>query len=66
MLYQTKAGDMLDAICWRYYGERPGAFEAVLKANHELACLGCMLPEGLIIQLPELPALQVKQIALWD
>ncbi|MCF1458077.1 MAG: tail protein X, partial [Shewanella sp.] len=46
---------MLDAICHRYYDGRPKAVEAVLAANPGLARQGPVMPDGLLIELPELP-----------
>ncbi len=31
--WQLKDGDEIDLICWKYYGDLPGALEAVLRAN---------------------------------
>ncbi|ELJ8564009.1 tail protein X [Vibrio cholerae] len=65
--YQTRRGDMLDWICHQHYGQRPKAVEAVLEANPGLARHGPILPEGLVIQLPDLgPAEQKNRIRLWD
>lgn len=65
--YLTTQGDMLDAICHRYYSGRPGATEAVLQANPRLAKLGAILPAGLVIQLPDLgPAENQSTVSLWD
>lgn len=67
MQYRTKYNDVLDAICYRYYDGRLGATESVLEANPGLANQGPLLPAGLIIQLPELPAAQpAAAIRLWD
>ena len=54
--YRTRDGDVVDEICWRYYGSRPGAAEAVLAANPGLAGRGVVLAGGLVIVLPALPA----------
>lgn len=65
--YRTKTGDVLDAICYKNYAGRPGATEAVLEANPGLANYGTILPAGLTINLPDLPALQLaKTLKLWD
>jgi phage tail protein X len=65
--YHTRPGDLLDAICHKYYQGRPGATEAVLEANPGLARMGAVLPEGLIVALPELPAAESPgQVSLWD
>ncbi|PPD36007.1 MAG: phage tail protein [Methylomonas sp.] len=66
-LYRTKAGDVLDAICYKNYAGRIGATEAVLEANPGLADYGPILPAGVFIQLPVLPALQrASKLKLWD
>lgn len=54
--YRTKEGDSVDAIAWKHYGTRRGAAEAVLDANRGLADAGALLPAGLLIDLPDLPA----------
>lgn len=53
MKYRTNKGDMLDAICHKYYKARPGAMEEVLKANPGLAKVGALLPAGMVIELPD-------------
>lgn len=62
--YVTKDGDMIDAICWRYYdkGQQPLAVERVYEANRGLAKRGPVLPAGVIITLPELPRPQATPI----
>ena len=66
--YRTRDGDMLDAICKAWYGESYRYTEAVLEANPGLACLGPMLPAGVVIDLPAFPELSVRSelIRLWD
>ncbi|WP_028588363.1 tail protein X [Desulfocurvus vexinensis] len=65
--YVTKDGDMLDWICWRHYGDRPGAVEAVLDANPGLADAGPTLPVGMVLTLPELGTSEAAQpVRLWD
>ena len=67
MRYRTRPGDMLDAICHKFYTGRPGATEAVLEANPGLCRFGPLLPEGEVIELPELPQPQAPgQVSLWD
>ena len=66
--YRTKDGDMLDAICYRYYGSQSGAVELVLAANQNLSRQSEQLPAGVIITLPDLPS-QTKDITpirLWQ
>lgn len=52
--YLTREGDMVDRICWKFYGRQSGAVEAVLEANPQLADHGPLLPAGLVIDLPTL------------
>ncbi len=66
MLYNTRAGDVLDWICWRHYGQRPRAVELVLEANPGLAEVGPLLPRGIKILLPSLPYEAKGEVSLWD
>jgi phage tail protein X len=67
MQYRSKDGDMVDAICWRYYGRTAGAVEAVLDANPGLADRGPVLDAGVVIELPDLPEPEPDQgVSLWD
>ncbi|MDR9824552.1 tail protein X, partial [Vibrio sp. FNV 38] len=49
-----------------YYKGRPQATEAVLEANPGLAQHGAVLPEGLLIELPDLEPVQQSRVSLWD
>jgi phage tail protein X len=59
-LHQLSDGEELDEICWKEYGDLPGALEAVLRANwgklHLFDKLGKVIslskPETIV--LPEL------------
>ena len=68
MKYITREGDVLDWICWKYYGTT-GALvvETVLTSNLGLADYGPILPLGLEINLPDIiiPR-QTNGIRLWD
>lgn len=65
--YTTKAGDMVDEICWRHYGQQSGAVEQVYDANQGLAERGPILPEGVKILLPELTTEATdNSISLWE
>jgi len=68
MTYRTVDGDMIDAVCRRFYGRGAGAVEAVLEANPGLADLGPVLPPGTVIQLPDLPRPleTIETVKLWD
>lgn len=65
--YRTKDGDVLDAICARYYPGQTGATEVVLDANPNLADQGAILPSGIVVELPEIAqATQTNTITLWS
>ena len=65
--YTTKRGDVLDKVCHDYYGERPGAYEYVLNANPGLSKIGPVLPAGLVITMPDLPAPKnTSTVLLWE
>ncbi len=64
---RTIEGDMVDAIAHRHYGDRPGTSEAIWQANRGLARYPMVLPEGLILILPDLedvPA--IRTVKLYD
>ncbi|MDQ3234394.1 MAG: tail protein X [Pseudobdellovibrionaceae bacterium] len=58
--WQLKDGDEIDLICWKYYGDLPGALEAILRANwkilHLIDDLGAVMPltEPAFLTLPDL------------
>lgn len=65
--YRTADGDMLDDLCWRYYGQQAGAVERVMAANPGLAERGPVYPAGTLITLPDLPPPQTRRpVRLWD
>jgi len=68
MIYETKDGDMIDAICYRYYGASSGYMERVLAANSGLAAQGPVYPAGVLIELPDVQAsaVQAKRKTLWS
>ena len=69
MHYRTRDGDMLDRICFDYYGKTNHRIvEQVLEANPSLADKGVILKTGIIITLPELEATPstASKVNLWD
>ncbi len=65
--YATKDGDVLDAICWKYYGSTTGVVEKVLEANRHLAELGAIFSAGVKIVLPDLtPEEETESVKLWS
>jgi phage tail protein X len=69
-IYVTGQNDVLDLVCRRRYGGERGALELVLAANPGLAARGEILPAGIEIRLPELPARRPSaapaRVRLWD
>lgn len=65
--YITKDGDVLDAICWKYYGSTSGTVEKVLEANRHLAELGSIFAAGVKIILPDLTlGTETESVKLWS
>ncbi|MEM7197277.1 MAG: tail protein X [Pseudomonadota bacterium] len=64
----TTAGDIIDQICHRHYGRTDGVTEAVYNANPHLSHHGPVLPAGIIITLPDIPAAPVTKSTrkLWS
>lgn len=63
----TVQGDMLDLVCFRFYGRHRGTVEAVLDANPGLAARPFLLPAGVVIVMPGLPApAEPATVRLWD
>lgn len=65
--YVTKDGDVLDAICWKYYGSTTGVVEKVLEANRHLAELGSIFEANIKIVLPDLSQEEeTESVKLWS
>ncbi len=65
--YITRQFDELDAICWRFYGRTQGTVEAVLVVNRDLAELLPILPQGLTLELPDLPQPEATEtLRIWS
>jgi len=65
--YTTRDGDLLDWVAWRFYGRTADTVAAVLAANPGLAEWGPVLPGGLVVWLPEVPATAAAAAAdLWQ
>lgn len=66
-LYITRQFDEVDEICWRYYGRTQQTVEIVLQANPNLADLMPILPTGITISLPDIPAPSTSEtLRIWD
>ncbi|MBG0626397.1 tail protein X [Enterobacter roggenkampii] len=67
--YQTRDGDVLDAVCATHYGTENLSYivTQVLEANPGLADIGAVYPSDLFITLPDLvPPVQDSAFSLWD
>jgi phage tail protein X len=65
--YITKDGDVLDAICWKYYGKTSGVLEKVLEANRHLSQLDSVLNANIKIVLPDLiQEEETESVKLWS
>jgi phage tail protein X len=67
-IYNTVQGDMLDEICYKYYGFSAGAVERVLEENPHISYLGYVFEKNEKIKLPDIPKeVRVKkEVRLWD
>ncbi len=65
---RTNQNETVDALCWRFYGRTAGVTEAVLDANPGLADHGPILPQGLLVNMPEAQASapQRQMVQLWN
>ena len=64
--YRTKEGDVLDEICYSYYGSSQ-AIHAVLEANPGLAENGTVFEAGVEIILPDYSAEEEEdEDVLWS
>ena len=65
--YVTKDGDVLDGICWRYYGYTAGSTETVLEANRGLEQYDAIFDAGIVIELPDIETPPVDDtVKLWS
>jgi phage tail protein X len=65
----ARAGETVDAICWRVLGRTQGVTEQVLALNPGLAAKGPKLPAGTVVTLPETADLApavTETVQLWD
>lgn len=63
---RTSDGDLLDTLCYQYYGHLGGTVEAVLAANRLLADEPQPLRAGLLITFSDIAERLVGQVQLWD
>jgi len=66
-VYVTRAGDVLDNICYKHYGSTSGVVEKVLEANRGLADKGPIFDTGIQIILPVVESIQTNEVVrLWS
>lgn len=63
---RTSDGDLLDTLCFNYYGHLNGTVEAVLDANQGLAAEPQPFRANVLIRLPDLPDATDEAVMLWD
>lgn len=62
----SQAGDTVDIICRRHYGDESGYVEAVLAANYQISDF-VFLPIGTKVLLPDIDlGDEIDVITLWD
>ncbi|WEI04098.1 tail protein X [Acinetobacter johnsonii] len=66
--YLTKAGDTLDEIAYRYYGNTNNkVVEHILEVNFGISQYEALLPAGVLIELPEVKqSTETRKVKLWD
>src|SRR5437588_631213 len=65
--YLTSDGDMVDDICWGYYGLTNKVTELVYVRNPFLSKLKAILPAGLLLALPVVNGDEVfPRAQLWN
>lgn len=67
MLYRTKDDDVLDKICYNYYGYTSTSTEIVLQANRTLEQYDAVLQAGIMIELPDIETPPTNDtVKLWS
>ena len=66
--YRSVQNDTLDLICYKHYGTSNLTTEIVMESNPALAKFGPIIPQGTLIELPEIThPIPVKEtLQLWD
>lgn len=63
---RTRDGDLLDSLCFAYYGRVEGMVEAVLSANRGLSLQPQPFTAGIEIYLPDLAVPDGETVTLWE
>ncbi|MEI7377230.1 tail protein X [Dickeya chrysanthemi] len=59
--------DVLDALCYRYYGRTQGIVETVMQSNPGIADFGPLLPHGTVVILPDINVSDSQEsINIWE
>lgn len=63
----TIQNDTVDQICQRHLARTAGVTEQVMALNAHLASLPPVLPQGVLITLPDIPTQAIKPLVqLWE
>ena len=71
MDYITCDGDVLDQLCYRFYGKTAGVTEQVIMLNPAVSEYLDKMPEGITIHFPSLTLVEginneKSPVRLWD
>ena len=70
MQVRTLQDDTLDMLCWRHLGTTAGVVEVALELNPGLSAYGPILPQGIIVNLPDPATItgmnKTETVQLWD
>lgn len=63
----TIQNDTVDQVCQRHLARTAGVTEQVMALNAHLASLPPILPQGVLITLPDVPTQAIKPLVqLWE
>jgi len=62
---RTSEGDVLDELCYAFYGALAGVVEAVYEANPGLAAHTQPFAAGILVTLPDLDVQRDEPVQLW-
>lgn len=68
MKVRTQQNDTVDLLCWRHLGITAGMVEETLALNPGLSAHGPILPQGILVELPEpvTGTVPTNMVQLWD
>lgn len=69
MQVRTLSNDTVDSLCWRHLGKTAGMTEIVLSINPGVCDYGPILPQGIIVEIPDAPPASTATatiVKLWE